>query len=63
MRRPSPRLAIDLPRKAVIWEDAGNKVWVSYNSPEYPQDGHNISGELLKNILVIGPLLQSIAAG
>jgi uncharacterized protein (DUF302 family) len=58
----SPTLAIDLPLKALIWQDAGNKVWVSYNSPDYLQQRHNIPPELLKNIAIIGPLLQSIVA-
>lgn len=58
----SPTLAIDLPLKALIWEDAGNKVWISYNSPEYLQQRHGVPAELLKNIAVIGPLLQSVVA-
>ncbi len=32
-----PTLAIDLPLKALVWEDAGGRVWVSTNSPEYLQ--------------------------
>ena len=58
----SPTLAIDLPLKALVWEDAGAKVWVSYNSAEYLKQRHNIPDELLKNIAVIGPLLQSVVA-
>jgi len=58
----APTIAIDLPLKALIWEDAGSKVWVSYNSPEYLQQRHNVPSELLKNIAVIGPLLQSVVA-
>jgi uncharacterized protein (DUF302 family) len=56
----SPTLAIDLPLKALVWEDAGGKVWVSYNSAEYLQRRHNIPPDLVKNIAVIGPLLQSV---
>ena len=56
----SPTLAIDLPLKALVWEDAGGKVWVSYNSTEYLRQRHNIPDELVKNIAVIGPLLQSV---
>jgi uncharacterized protein (DUF302 family) len=56
----SPTLAIDLPLKALIWEDGDSKVWVSYNSPEYLKQRHNIPGELLKNIAGIGPLLQKV---
>lgn len=56
----SPSLAIDLPLKALIWEDAGGKTWVSYNSSEYLQERHQISGELLKNIAGIEPLLKGL---
>jgi uncharacterized protein (DUF302 family) len=56
----SPTLAIDLPLKALIWEDGDSKVWVSYNSPEYLKQRHNIPGELLKNIAGIGPLLEKV---
>jgi uncharacterized protein (DUF302 family) len=56
----SPTLAIDLPLKALVWEDDGGKVWVSYNSAEYLKRRHNIPDELVKNIAVIGPLLQGV---
>jgi uncharacterized protein (DUF302 family) len=58
----SPTLAIDLPLKALVWEDAGGKVWISYNSSEYLKQRHNIPEELVKNIAVIGPLLESVVA-
>src|SRR6476469_9540951 len=29
----APSIAIDLPLKILIWEDAHEKVWVTYNSP------------------------------
>lgn len=32
-----PMLAIDLPQKALVWEDSGGKVSVTYNSAEYVQ--------------------------
>jgi uncharacterized protein (DUF302 family) len=54
----SPTLAIDLPLKALVWQDAEEKVWVSYNDPIYLQRRHNISDELLKNISGIGALLE-----
>jgi uncharacterized protein (DUF302 family) len=57
----SPTVAIDLPLKALIWQDAGGKVWLSYNSPEYLQQRHNIPPELLKNIVGPTPLLQGAA--
>ena len=54
----SPTLAIDLPLKALAWEDGSGKVWLSYNTPEYLKQRHNIPDELLKNISGVGALLQ-----
>jgi uncharacterized protein (DUF302 family) len=31
----TPLLAIDVPPKALVWEDDQGKVWLSYNSSEY----------------------------
>ena len=31
----SPLLAIDVPPKALVWEDDQGKVWLSYNSSDY----------------------------
>jgi len=54
----APRLAIDLPLKALAWQDEQGKVWLSYNSPEYLQQRHGFPVELLKNIAGIGALIQ-----
>jgi uncharacterized protein (DUF302 family) len=52
------RLAIDLPLKALAWEDTHGRVWLSYNSPEYLRDRHGLPEELLKNIAGVGALIQ-----
>ena len=57
----SPTVAVDLPLKALIWQDADGKVWLSYNSPEYLQQRHRIPAELIKNIAGPTPLLQAAA--
>jgi uncharacterized protein (DUF302 family) len=36
--------AIDLPQKALIWEDDAGKVWLSYNNPQYLVTRHKIEG-------------------
>ncbi len=46
----APTLALDLPLKALVWEDAEGKVWVSYNTPEYLQQRHGFPEELKGNI-------------
>jgi uncharacterized protein (DUF302 family) len=52
----APSIAIDLPLKILVWEDAGGKVWVSYNSPQYLMKRHRLSPELLANIAVVETL-------
>ncbi len=37
-------VAIDLPQKILINEDAQQRVWLSYNDPQYLKDRHNIAG-------------------
>lgn len=37
-------VAIDLPQKALIWEDDKSTVWISYNDPRYLVKRHNIKG-------------------
>jgi uncharacterized protein (DUF302 family) len=46
----APTLALDLPMKALVWEDGEGKVWVSYNTPEYLQERHGFPAELKANI-------------
>jgi uncharacterized protein (DUF302 family) len=53
-------VAIDLPQKALIWEDDKAKVWISYNDPMYLEKRHNISG-CEEVILKIGKALAGIA--
>ena len=38
-----PTLAIDLPLKALVWEDADGRVWLSTNSPQYLQNRHSMT--------------------
>ncbi len=37
-------MAIDLPQKVLVYEDAEGKVWLSYNNPEYLKERHSIEG-------------------
>ena len=46
----SPSAAIDLPLKALVWQDKSGKVWLSYNSPAYLKQRHDIPDNLLQNI-------------
>jgi uncharacterized protein (DUF302 family) len=54
----APSVAIDLPLKALAWQDAQGKVWLSYNDPEYLQQRHNLPPSLLQNIAAPAALLR-----
>ena len=53
----APSLAIDLPLKALVAQDADGKVSVTYNSPEYLQNRHGVPGELIKNLAGAGAVI------
>jgi uncharacterized protein (DUF302 family) len=55
----SPTLAIDLPLKALAWQDSDGTVWLSYNTPEYLAGRHGIPSELLANIAAIRSLCEA----
>ena len=52
----APSIAIDLPLKILVWQDAQGKTWLSYNSPDYLKDRHGLPPELLQNIAVVDAL-------
>jgi uncharacterized protein (DUF302 family) len=54
----SPSIALDLPLKILVAEDAHGKVSLSYNSPEYLKERYDLPSNLLPNIAVI----EAIAA-
>ena len=54
----APSSAIDLPLKALAWEDEQGRVWLSYNAPEYLQERHAIPADLIKNLAGAGALIQ-----
>ena len=57
----APEIAIDLPLKILVWEDAGGHVRISYNSAAWLQARHNLPQELVANIAVIEALAAKAA--
>jgi uncharacterized protein (DUF302 family) len=45
-------VAIDLPQKALIWQDASGQVWLTYNDPGYIAGRHGIAscGQVINKI-------------
>ena len=57
----APSIAIDLPLKILVSQDAQGQVWLSYNSPEYLKDRHRLPPELLQNIAVVETFVAKAA--
>jgi uncharacterized protein (DUF302 family) len=57
-----PSSAIDLPLKILVWEDADEKVWISYNSLDYLKQRHGLPDELMPNIAVVEKLAAQAGA-
>lgn len=53
-----PTAAIDLPMKALAWEDEDGKVWLAYNSPELLHERHGVPAELTSKLNPVGALLE-----
>jgi uncharacterized protein (DUF302 family) len=62
LMQAAPSIAIDLPLKMLVWEDAERHVWMSYNSPAYLQQRHGVPQNLLQNIVVVETLAAAAAA-
>jgi uncharacterized protein (DUF302 family) len=54
----APTAAIDLPLKALAWQDGDGKVWLSYNDPEYLKKRYWLTDEQIKSIAGTGSLIE-----
>jgi uncharacterized protein (DUF302 family) len=56
----APTAAIDLPLKALVWQDDAGVVWLSWNDPEYLRRRFGLSEEVMRPLAGIPTLLQSV---
>jgi uncharacterized protein (DUF302 family) len=52
----APSIALDLPLKILVREDAQGKVWTSYNSVAYLQQRHDVPQQVIQNLAVVEAL-------
>jgi uncharacterized protein (DUF302 family) len=55
----APRIAIDLPLKILVWEDAEGRVWVSANSAAYLRERYDLSLEYLPPLAAVEALVAA----
>jgi uncharacterized protein (DUF302 family) len=57
----APTIAIDLPLKLLVWEDASGQTWITYNTPEYLQKRHGLPEKLAAALGAPGGLAKNAA--
>jgi uncharacterized protein (DUF302 family) len=55
-----PTVAIDLPLKALAWQDQDGMVWLSFNSPAYVAERFQLSSDILKGIAGVEALIDQV---
>jgi uncharacterized protein (DUF302 family) len=59
LMQATPHVAIDLPLKALVWEDSERRVWVSTNSPAYMQERYQLPDERLPALAAADAIAQA----
>jgi uncharacterized protein (DUF302 family) len=54
----SPLIALELPLKALVWQDQAGHVWVSYTESSYLAQRYTIPDALVQDIAGIAPLIR-----
>jgi uncharacterized protein (DUF302 family) len=57
----APLIAIDLPLKILVWEDADARVWITYNDPDFLSNRHNLPAAMSQTLAVAGTLADMAA--
>lgn len=60
LMQAAPSVAIDLPLKALIWEDADGNVWLTYTDPAYLQARHGFPEEMVGNLAAVNGLFTKV---
>jgi uncharacterized protein (DUF302 family) len=59
----APAAGLDLPLKALAWEEAEGKTWIAYNDPAYIVRRHGLSAALGANLAAALPIIALAASG
>ena len=54
-------IGIDLPLKALVWQDASDKTWLSYNDPSWLAKRHSLGHEIGAAVSGMSAALEAIA--
>ena len=54
-------IGIDLPLKALVWQDAADNTWLSYNDPAWLAQRHGLGGETEPAVGLMTAALAAVA--
>ena len=54
-------IGIDLPLKALVWEDADGKTWLTYNDPGWLAKRHGLGAEADRTVDAMAATLSAVA--
>ncbi len=54
-------MGIDLPLKALVYQDADGKVWLAYNDPQWLAGRHHLAAVAAPTIAALTKLLEAVA--
>ena len=61
LMQAEPLAGLDLPLKALVFEDAGGKAWIAWNDPQYIVRRHALPAALAANLAAVTPLIERAA--
>jgi uncharacterized protein (DUF302 family) len=59
----APTVGLDLPLKALVFEDDAGECWIAYNDPLYIVRRHGLAATFGQNLAAVVPLLERAAQG
>ena len=63
LMQATPTAGIDLPLKALVYEDSHGKVWLSYNDPVWVAKRHGVGDAVAGSVNAMAHALDAIASG
>jgi uncharacterized protein (DUF302 family) len=61
LMQAAPISGLDLPLKALVWEDDSGQTWIACNDPHYILQRHGLDAALAANLAAVMPLLERAA--
>ncbi len=61
LMQAEPAAGLDLPLKALVWQDADARTWIAYNDPQYVVRRHALASALSANLAAAMPILEQAA--